>query len=189
MIDLLAIADLVLPTRVGVDRVQLVNAPPLISSPHTRGGGPDHQCLKLSLPTFSPHAWGWTGTCCHLCQNGIRSPHTRGGGPHRKPPKATGTRSPHTRGGGPAADGEIKAWPRSPHTRGGGPWYCPDACGGARSPHTRGGGPSSIRAPTSPTMFSPHAWGWTAYLNVGRFWGCVLPTRVGVDRCRGSYVA
>ena len=98
------------------------------------------------------------------------------------------------------------AWPCSssfPHTRGGGPTWAsssliciivfPTHVGVDRAhsaritshrrfPHTRGGGPSIGHLSEMPTRFSPHTWGWTAYVYNQTTTTGVFPTHVGVDR-------
>ena len=54
-------APLVFPTRVGVDLISTEQACPIVSFPHTRGGGPPPRRFRRRLSKFSPHAWGWTG--------------------------------------------------------------------------------------------------------------------------------
>ena len=49
-------------------------------------------------------------------------------------------------------------------------------------PHTRGGGPCQDGPQPSLQQFSPHAWGWTAFIGYRDEQPVVFPTRVGVDR-------
>ena len=58
--DLLAIADYVLPTRVGMVRRSLALKRTAGRSPHTRGDGPHVLVSTSSEVAFSPHAWGWS---------------------------------------------------------------------------------------------------------------------------------
>ena len=112
-----------------------------------------------------------------------RFPHTRGGGPY------TSARTPGAYEFSPHAWG----WTSSSQTR-----LCPVAVFPTRVgvdlytgrpsparrgfPHTRGGGPRTKDCIGRITMFSPHAWGWTASLPVVWREAQVFPTRVGVDR-------
>jgi len=49
-------------------------------------------------------------------------------------------------------------------------------------PHTRGGGPHWMSLRCCNCGYSPHAWGWTAYVYHNAARQNVFPTRVGVDR-------
>ena len=75
----------------------------LVRSPHTRGDGPAFQVFVDIRPTFSPHAWGWSGYVSGATDEfsvlptrvgmvrlkmagdflAVSSPHTRGDGPHK----------------------------------------------------------------------------------------------------------
>src|SRR5271165_6231853 len=57
------------------------------------------------------------------------------------------------------------------------------------SPHTRGDGPSNSTPAQSLTLFSPHAWGWSAFRRSVGYGARVLPTRVGMVRYGGLLVA
>ena len=52
----------VLPTRVGMVRVQPLGVQPLGGSPHTRGDGPPETNPDYTALMFSPHAWGWSAS-------------------------------------------------------------------------------------------------------------------------------
>src|SRR5262249_25332509 len=55
------VAEIVLPTRVGMVRSELLRYAARSRSPHTRGDGPQPPSHPRSLNRFSPHAWGWSG--------------------------------------------------------------------------------------------------------------------------------
>ncbi len=112
--------------------------------------------------------------------------------------------SPHTRGDGPGFPvRRVRPGLFSPHA-----WGWSDAsstvvhCGGVLptrvgmvrrlagclissegSPHTRGDGPGLPCQFRGLTLFSPHAWGWSAGHGKPPERGGVLPTRVGMVRC------
>ncbi len=52
------------------------------------------------------------------------------------------------------------------------------------SPHARGDGPPGQRAAPSACEFSPRAWGWSEKHGLSISFDVVLPTRVGMVRCR-----
>ncbi len=183
----------------------------LIGSPHTRGDGPSGCNFRHKVLSFSPHAWGWSGST-PLHQQTTHVLPTRVGMVRR----ATGARkcsgsSPHTRGDGPKALVPILLLLRfSPHAWG---WsgklmteealevVLPTRVGMVRSgpassawracsPHTRGDGPPSVAPVTFLSVFSPHAWGWSDHQTGFVHDGSVLPTRVGMVRAlRGSWPA
>src|SRR5437867_11475039 len=51
---------IVLPTRVGMVRVDVERSENHVGSPHTRGDGPSGQPVLDMFNKFSPHAWGWS---------------------------------------------------------------------------------------------------------------------------------
>ena len=58
-----------------------------------------------------------------------------------------------------------------------------------RIPHTRGDGPIITSVQNFRLWYSPHAWGWTVGGSAGKGPILVFPTRVGMDRRNGFYVA
>src|SRR5581483_4483231 len=50
----------VVPTRVGVDRVDGMAGLILVRRPHARGGGPAGSATDSPTGASSPRAWGWT---------------------------------------------------------------------------------------------------------------------------------
>ncbi len=50
----------VLPTHVGMVRAAAADRLPSISSPHTRGDGPEIRFGTVTVHEFSPHTWGWS---------------------------------------------------------------------------------------------------------------------------------
>ncbi len=94
----------VLPTHVGMVRVQTICATVKKCSPHTRGDGPYYGADIAGQKAFSPHTWGWSEklipqhTIKHVLPthvgmvrisnrnepDRISSPHTRGDGPRTR---------------------------------------------------------------------------------------------------------
>ena len=113
---------MVLPTRVGMVRPLPTSARDDCSSPHTRGDGPKLNAFFVIERSFSPHAWGWSGSADLVGWQSVVLP----------------TRVGMVRSG----------FPRRTRAHG--------------SPHTRGDGPSAISDVARGSLFSPHAWGWSA---------------------------
>jgi len=63
---------------VGVDRPIRPQNAKKCSFPHTRGGGPPRCKRALTITTFSPHAWGWTGVAEAVGIHPAFSPHAWG---------------------------------------------------------------------------------------------------------------
>ncbi len=62
----------VLPTRVGMVRIEKGRGVVGGCSPHTRGDGPEWTYFRDNDCKFSPHAWGWSGTSRRLqSPNGV----------------------------------------------------------------------------------------------------------------------
>ena len=191
----------VLPTRVGMVPGSSGGITTSTCSPHPRGDGP--QLITVTFPdgSFSPPAWGWSGTICPQPAR-IRVLPTRVG---MVPPfrqwHSRSRCSPHPRGDGP----------RFGPTGGGFAPFSPPAWGwslGRRldavaelvlptrvgmvlviqirvpirrgSPHPRGDGPVPCPSTISPLRFSPPAWGWSLGPGLDRGPTDVLPTRVGM---------
>ena len=55
--------DVVVPTRVGVDREASASTVSGLRCPHARGGGPLHPMMRQKGYPLSPRAWGWTVNC------------------------------------------------------------------------------------------------------------------------------
>ncbi len=193
----------VFPTCVGVDRKAAAGRRKAARIPHVRGGGPDRYTPFLFHIAYSPRAWGWTvtqeavyldltvfPTCVgvdrdparvHRCER--RIPHVRGGGP--------GTRLAvqQMREYSPRAWG----WTVGPTGRHQASAVFPTCVGVDRClscpqpkhtsiPHVRGGGPTPTGLISTPIMYSPRAWGWTASSGDRDAAKRVFPTCVGVDR-------
>ncbi len=193
----------VLPTRVGMVRDCGDAFLPCNRSPHTRGDGPISRSARSNARLFSPHAWGWSGPSGATGGQGAVLPTRVGmvrlaGGTCLSAPG-----SPHTRGDGPPRRGDWRVLARfSPHAWGWSDFVCiacantyvlPTRVGMVRlslvkscvvfcSPHTRGDGPRNYRTSGSPTVFSPHAWGWSGRNDHIPDAVKVLPTRVGMVR-------
>ena len=158
-----------------------------LGSPHTRGDGPSTYGIQACLRRFSPHAWGWSGV-------GKQSDHETAVLPTRVGMVrcfcviiGRSRCSPHTRGDGPQLSAIAANSPEfSPHAWGwSGPpvllrlarLVLPTRVGMVRrtrllsprrlrSPHTRGDGPQSGLRGLIEWVFSPHAWGWSAWKKV-----------------------
>ena len=112
-------ADVVFPTRVGVDRCRTMRKCIVASFPHTRGGGPNCSRVKVSLILFSPHAWGWTGIGTLPSPAGKVFPTRVGVDRTESGISIAEIRFPHTRGGGPALTVRAELTPTfSPHAWG-----------------------------------------------------------------------
>jgi len=165
-------------------------------------------CPSLVGPasaTFSPRAWGWSDRRPALpasmavlptCVGMVRVPLV----------KATANfGSPHVRGDGPVCPYTSsrligfspRAWGWSGAPRGFTPYrvVLPTCVGMVRltlsssasssgSPHVRGDGPVTNFPWEAMAMFSPRAWGWSGLLAHHFLLEAVLPTCVGMVRCR-----
>ena len=201
-------ASKVLPTRVGMVRVD-----PSIPfcgrrSPHPRGDGPVRVALPFKLEAFSPPAWGWSGFT-HAPPSSPAVLPTRVGMVRRSKARPLGWRSsPHPRGDGPGLGGSQScgglfsppAWGWSGNERpamaqGG---VLPTRVGMVRvstwaltqancSPHPRGDGPQVGTTTRLAATFSPPAWGWSGLVSGIRSIACVLPTRVGMVRISAGH--
>ncbi len=160
----LGVGELVLPTRVGMVRIHLLQQPSPIRSPHPRGDGPVAKRELRDDWEFSPPAWGWSDTI-------IRGMKTYGVLPTRvgmvrsvAAPAGHPSRSPHPRGDGPP--GAVVPRPEATFSPPAWGWSAPGpecasppsvlptrvgmvrktaTCGWdyLRSPHPRGDGPLS----------------------------------------------
>ncbi len=197
----------VLPTRVGMVRVIPCSRNSSLSSPHTRGDGPGAASRIQLAGRFSPHAWGWSAVTM-IIKLVIAVLPTRVGMVRTIPLQMQpDNRSPHTRGDGPDLPiCRLASQAFSPHAWGwsgdGGKLFAqgsvlPTRVGMVRrlnlgagvlgsSPHTRGDGPLGLATLALLTLFSPHAWGWSALAGSRSSAGSVLPTRVGMVRGEGG---
>ena len=191
----------VLPTRVGMVRLQTAARPGLRRSPHPRGDGPVNRKKPEYRPGFSPPAWGWSGSLLSLPFTTFVLP-TRVGMVRRwRRRSQLFSCSPHPRGDGPGSfqwrsglrQFSPPAWGwsdaararRRPNgvlpTRVGMVRSQRDAAPGPRgSPHPRGDGPARKGRKMSPAPFSPPAWGWSVFPASHARLRQVLPTRVGM---------
>ena len=170
-------------------------------SPHARGDGPSTRTGESPNCSFSPRAWGWSGSL------------SRGSWPQYVLPTRVGMvqaprAAPFLRGGSPHARGDGPCFDRISLTRA---LFSPRAWGwsgqcvepqGARqvlptrvgmvrrkapprrartgSPHARGDGPALRYWLDRGFTFSPRAWGWSDIRSLLRPRCIVLPTRVGM---------
>ena len=172
-------------------------------SPHTRGDGPPERARRELHWRFSPHAWGWSGpfnTVAHAATvlptrvgmvrlssrcwlSGPCSPHTRGDGPVWEIYRwKCGAFSPHAWGWSDINRPELHERRVLPTRVGMVRRPTPHRMRSLSSPHTRGDGPTTNCGSTLASLFSPHAWGWSARRWGAVMWEWVLPTRVGMVR-------
>ena len=99
----------VLPTRVGMVRIDSGNRRAALRSPHPRGDGPLGNLSYLHRVRFSPPAWGWSvREKPRLFRAGVLP--TRVGMVRRAEQKTSfNQRSPHPRGDGPIRRGKISS--------------------------------------------------------------------------------
>src|SRR5271157_406738 len=173
---------LVLPTCVGMVRVQGPCGRVTRGSPHVRGDGPVFFGGRGTRLLFSPRAWGWSGndklfmkgvTVLPTCVGMVRksaaagtgdwgSPHVRGDGPHTPPVIHTlWVFSPRAWGW----SGRLRSQPGSfsvlPTCVGMVRPDREDQAFRACSPHVRGDGPIGVVQLADRHPFSPRAWGWS----------------------------
>ncbi|KAF0093298.1 MAG: hypothetical protein E1N59_2990 [Puniceicoccaceae bacterium 5H] len=174
-----------------------------VGIPHPRGDGPGILSSSRSPASYSPPAWGWTGTEAdsRLCLTVFP---TRVGMDRSDDQRKHETHGiPHPRGDGPhLANAFVPSMRYSPPAWG---WtvvlvlelvICdvfPTRVGmdrrlsrihrlPQRIPHPRGDGPLRMARSLDLRVYSPPAWGWTASDPHPTRQGCVFPTRVGMDR-------
>ncbi len=173
----------VLPTRVGMVRLEPWLACIAESSPHTRGDGPEWLQIGLVLAMFSPHAWGWSVTTSTNSTNNEVLPTRVGMVRQTGLGLRVGRRSPHTRGDGPTLDcSALRLSLFSPHAWG---WSARRGCRQrpkAVLPTRVGMVQINGFRRAFPFPFSPHAWGWSDNGRGKRLAETVLPTRVGMVR-------
>ena len=193
----------VLPTRVGMVRVQgRINVSGK-RSPHPRGDGPAQVQPAPVAPPFSPPAWGWSESTVVPVFAGEVLP-TRVG-MVREAPRHTESRcgSPHPRGDGPPPTVHRQHRDKFSPPAWGWSENCisnafllgvlPTRVGMVRedgmkfvfrsgSPHPRGDGPDSHLTAWGLLKFSPPAWGWSGVSGNQATGRTVLPTRVGMVR-------
>ena len=135
-----------LPTRVGMVRVEWHSTLFLGGAPHPRGDGPPIADIRSLFGACSPPAWGWSAAF-----------------------------SDYVDGFGvlPTRVGMVRVQASSRTVTG-------------SAPHPRGDGPSNVKFWGARGECSPPAWGWSAFSDYVDGFGPVLPTRVGMVRCRDS---
>jgi len=187
---------MVVPTRVGMVRVETVFTVAPGRCPHARGDGPSLTATARSTLLLSPRAWGWSGWWRRTSTRANVVPTRVGMVLIATNPRNTHPSCPHARGDGPRAVGHHKrpnelsprAWGWSSQSRtatstasvvptrvgmvrttsgGSGPL---DSC-----PHARGDGPISATDVGPPGRLSPRAWGWSVRQKQGRAGVCSLP--------------
>ena len=98
----------VLPTRVGMVRVDSYALDGLKGSPHPRGDGPSYLLMRSIVDAFSPPAWGWSVSSRCLQLSGIVLP-TRVGMVREARLCLVGVKgSPHPRGDGPSTERRLR---------------------------------------------------------------------------------
>jgi len=91
----------VLPTCVGMVRLDISASPPFARSPHVRGDGPKTVPTVQVRVGFSPRAWGWSGVPCSIPAFQTVLPTCVGMVRRLRRPSGAAARSPHVRGDGP----------------------------------------------------------------------------------------
>src|SRR5271165_5281568 len=154
----------VLPTRVGMVRVDDCGRASGLRSPHTRGDGPSvWNCVALHTP-FSPHAWGWSDSADRRLLHLLVLPTRVGMVRPTLPAELQERSSPHTRGDGPMIRYRFISVSRF-------------------SPHAWGWSGLSVSVSILYSVsFSPHAGGWSDDVVHRIARANVLPTRVGMVR-------
>jgi hypothetical protein len=179
----------VFPTRVGMDRLLATRGLGLVRFPHTRGDGPElRQGLAMLCEVF-PTRVGMDRYHGRLGFVVYRFPHTRGDGPvDIEDAIEAGRFSPHA-WGWTGGDWRAGRRPAVFPTRVGMDRYRMfRQCARQGFPHTRGDGPYPTVPASILARFSPHAWGWTGLPIGDGLCPLVFPTRVGMDRRRGSFL-
>src|SRR5260221_13130510 len=70
------LGETVLPTHVGMVRIQTTAGLEPGRSPHTRGDGPDLTCNVNGKTPSSPHTWGWSAyRACRARLSGVLPTH------------------------------------------------------------------------------------------------------------------
>ena len=193
------------PARAGMDPHATARSRPGPRFPRTRGDGPFSSRRAFFSAAFPPHARGWTlpapgrgarlpvsparagmdPSCPWARCAASRFPRTRGDGPDRgaaiDPPRWF---PPHARGWTVASSSRARDRTVSPARAGMDPGDRRRGLGVRRFPRTRGDGPELLPHPCGPTMFPPHARGWTRDTGVRVDRRTVSPARAGMDSNR-----
>ena len=146
----------VLPTRVGMVRKRPDRAGRATRSPHPRGDGPSFLSTLLTVPGFSPPAWGWSGIRGdERAEQGVLPTRV---GMVRKPMHSIriDNCSPHPRGDGPRATVKSAEFEKFSPPAWGWSGVYPRACPGRPVLPTRVGMVRSASMPRSMSKGSPH---------------------------------
>ncbi len=159
----------------------------------------------MASHVFSPRAWGWSASDGAYMGPSDVLPTRVGMVRTRRWWSTCDTRSPHARGDGPSSNliasafraFSPRAWGwsgtlQNPHPE---RPVLPTRVGMVRglgrhgpkpsgSPHARGDGPLRKTVLALTARFSPRAWGWSGHPVPVVTYRWVLPTRVGMVRCR-----
>ncbi len=193
----------VLPTHVGVLRLQRSPSSTCLCPPHARGGAPVAPHIAKNGVGSSPRTWGCSGGAEPATQRLLVLPTHVGVLPRRRSRPSSRRGPPHARGGAPRVfTGSTPGRVSSPRT-----WGCsvgrlagddghgvlPTHVGVLhrrgtthpttdRPPHARGGAPEDAPTSVIETMSSPRTWGCSGGCPDFRDRDDVLPTHVGVLR-------
>jgi len=99
--ELVGPLEIVVPTRVGVDRRSSPRGRRRRRRPHARGGGPRPRSTSATMKPSSPRAWGWTGRSEALRRSAAVVPTRVGVDRARTRHRTRSSSRPHARGGGP----------------------------------------------------------------------------------------
>ena len=196
-------AKIVVPTRVGMVRVDGRAHHRETRCPHARGDGPVICTADGEGVALSPRAWGWSDSFMETLDRAVVVPTRVGMVRAAAGQKVESGSCPHARGDGPSCspanvtDSSLspRAWGWSVYPTRVPLWACvvPTRVGMVRlvtlitqpeqrCPHARGDGPLVVEASTPNTALSPRAWGWSALVFLWAWGSLVVPTRVGMVR-------
>ena len=195
--------DRVVPTRVGMVRVNGAGAWAAASCPHASGDGPRMLFDRARLSRLSPREWGWSASTPRYTITPSVVPTRVGMVRCQQMAKGPGRRCPHASGDGPewvysSLDIPMlspREWGWSVYlgTEPEGRMVVPTRVGMVRAgsttprrqrscPHASGDGPRWHTAARTRWKLSPREWGWSAVAYTAGIYGWVVPTRVGMVR-------
>ena len=157
----------VVPTRVGMVRTARVPRARSGCCPHACGDGPTTRSPARPPARLSPRVWGWSGSSMVERRSPKLSPRVWGWSANRQ-------RHQERFEVVPTRVGMVRRRSRTfrPST----------SC-----PHASGDGPRHPAQPLHALLLSPREWGWTVWTERVIEQHVVVPTRVGMDRCRSAW--